>query len=118
MEKKIRIFISGAVTGNPGANRQFLDAETALKANGFSVINPLAIHNRMPEDCTYQEYMDISMELLKMSDAIFLLTGGEESNGSITEFDYMVAVGKPVYFQEAGYPKAETVRKEIRHGTH
>ena len=58
----------------------------------------------MPDDCTYQEYMNISIELLKMCDAIFMLNGYERSKGAKAEYAYMYSIGKPIYLEETGYP--------------
>ena len=103
--KKVRIFISGAVTGTTDYYQRFLDAEMKLKEKGFIVFNPIRVHQEMPDDCTYQEYMNISIELLKMCDAVFMMKDYERSNGAKAEFAYMFSVGKPIYLETFGYPE-------------
>lgn len=86
-----RIYISGAITGKTNYMEQFNEAEEALKKGGYSVINPAKIGSNMPKDTSYEEYMDMSIMLLNMCDAIFMLEGWQQSKGANREYGYALA---------------------------
>ena len=44
----------------------------------------------MPEDTTWDEYMKVSLTLLQMADAIYMLDGWEDSKGARQEYDMAV----------------------------
>ena len=71
MVKKLRIYISGAITGTDDFMERFQKAEDFLKEKGLRVLNPAHANSYMPEDATYEEYMKIGLTLLDMADAIY-----------------------------------------------
>lgn len=88
---KLRIYISGAITGTDDFMERFKKAEDFLKEKGHSVLNPAHANSYMPEDATYEEYMKICFALLDMADAIYMLDGWEESCGANREYGYALA---------------------------
>ena len=66
-----RVYISGAITGTTDYMERFEKAENYLKSKGFSVINPAKVNAQMPEDTTYEEYMQMSFTMLDMCEYIY-----------------------------------------------
>ena len=82
------IYLSGPITGHRFFRIKFALAELRLKAEGYNVINPARINARLPKSTTYTQYMNISIELLKMASVIYMLKGWEKSNGANIEYSY------------------------------
>lgn len=108
LNRKRKIYISGPITGIPDYMTRFQEAEEYLIKEGWSVINPAAVNAMLPEDTTYEEYMIMSLCMLEMCDAIFLLEGWEKSKGARWEFDYADFSGKEFHFQTLTFSKPET----------
>lgn len=92
----MRVYISGAITGNKNYIAQFLNAEHELKALGFEVVNPARLNNIMPKSATYEEYMDMCIDLLRICDNIYMLKGWHKSAGANREYGYALASGKTI----------------------
>ena len=96
----MKIYISGAITGTDDYMDRFADAEEKLKKEGHSVINPAAVNSMMPADTTYEEYMEMSLTMLDMCGAIYMLKGGEKSCGANREYGYALAADKLIVQEE------------------
>lgn len=92
----MKIYISGAITGTTDYMERFQKAEEYLESNhkNVSVINPAAVNAMMPEDTTYEEYMEMSITMLDMCDAIYMLDGWQQSCGANREYGYALAKDK------------------------
>ena len=55
------------------------------------MVNPARILKEMPEETTYEEYMEIAMKLLSMCDSIYMMNGWEQSRGANREYGYALA---------------------------
>lgn len=97
----MRIYISGAITGTDDYIERFKAAEHNLKQelSGVEVVNPAAVNAMLPTDSTYEEYMEMSINLLKMCDAIYMLKGWEASRGANREYGYAVGSRKVVIYE-------------------
>lgn len=97
-----KVYISGPITGTSDYMERFNKAETELQASGFSVINPAKVNATLPEDTSYEEYMKMSMLMLDMCDAIYMLKGWEKSPGSNREYGYAMAMDKIIFREGQG----------------
>ena len=59
-----RLYLSGPITGVDDYFERFQRAFLALEEAGYNVINPAPLYQVMPDDATYEEYMQICMDLL------------------------------------------------------
>jgi len=57
------------------------------------------------EVCSFEAWQECKNELLKRSDAIFMLDKFRDSEGAQEELREAINRGKDVYFQTDGYPK-------------
>ena len=94
----MRYYISGPVTGTEGYMERFRAAEEHLKSLGYSVINPGSVNSMMPEDTTWEEYMEMSMKMLEMCDGIVLLNGWKHSAGANREYGYALGADMEIVF--------------------
>jgi len=90
MNANNRIYISGRITGlkRPEYLANFAKAEEELKMQGFVVLNPAKVNDTLPACMTWEEYMEVSMTLLKMCKRIYLLKNWRESKGAKAEWNY------------------------------
>lgn len=85
--RKPRVYISGKITGTTDFMERFDSAEEKLKSRGYAVLNPAKSNSYMPEDTTWDEYMKVSLTLLQMADAIYMLNGWQDSKGAKLEYE-------------------------------
>ena len=87
--KSRRVFISGAVTGTDDYKERFEKAEKALKANGYYPINPTKCSEHLLEaEFSWDEFIEVTMSLLKKCSGIYMLKDWENSRGAAKEFQY------------------------------
>ena len=91
-----KIYISGPITGTADYMERFARAEAELEAEGYAVINPAKVNAMLPEETSYEQYMNMSMTMLEDADMIYMLEGWETSGGARREFDRARAEGKPI----------------------
>lgn len=99
----IKVYVSGQISGTNDYMERFSAAEKKLTEQGYSVINPAKVNAQMPEDTSYDGYMEMSETMLKQADVIYMLKGWELSNGANTEFAWALKWGKMIMFEEPGY---------------
>lgn len=98
---KEKIYLSGSIAGTGDYIECFQKAEKELTENGFSVVNPASVNSMLPEDTTYEQYMDMAFTMLKMCGHIYMLEGWEKSRGANREYGYAVANDMTIWYQEA-----------------
>ena len=96
----MRVYISGPITGVSDYMEKFEAAEKELKEKGYTVVNPAKINYGMPEDMTYEEYMEIDIRLIDLCDAIYMIRGWEMSLGANREYGYALGKGKTITYQQ------------------
>lgn len=91
--KKLKVFISGPMTGYEDYNREAFNAmEKELKEAGYSVFNPAWL--KVDEEWTHEDLMAIDLVALSMCDAIVQLDGWGRSEGAKIEHAFAKANGK------------------------
>lgn len=92
MERKKRIYISGAITNNPTYREDFARAEKEILNMGYVPINPARVNGEISAECgfTHDDYMDVCMVLLKKADGIYLLKNWVISEGAKDELKYVM----------------------------
>jgi nucleoside 2-deoxyribosyltransferase len=94
-----KVYIAGKITGNPGFEKQFKNAEMALTKQGHAVMNPAALGQGGFE---HKEYMHVSYAMIDVCDVIYLLENWKDSKGACLECGYASAAGKEIIYQEEG----------------
>ena len=86
----MRIYISGPITNVLDYKDKFSRAEQDMKAKypNAEIINPTVLE-KLP--LTYDEYMELDLQLIDMCGAIYMLNGCEMSKGACIEFGYALA---------------------------
>lgn len=87
------IYISGAITGTSDYMERFKAAQDVLESKGYTVINPALVNSNLPEKCTHDDYMTVSMALLSLCDTIYLLDGWNHSAGAKDEVAWVIEHG-------------------------
>ena len=87
----MKVYISGPVTGTEDYAERFQKSGDELYRQGFIPVNPAAVNAMLPEETAYEEYMKVSLVLLDMCDAIYLLEGWQDSRGANREYGYALA---------------------------
>jgi hypothetical protein len=94
----MKVFISGPMTGYKDFNsKAFYDAEAELTSKGWSVFNPAWI--KVDSTWDRNNLLPIDIAAVAQCDAIFMLTGWEQSAGARAEYEFAVSCGKTVIYQ-------------------
>lgn len=99
-DMRAKIYLSGAITGNPDYMAQFDEAEKKLTAKGWRVLNPAKTSATLPAT-SYLVYMQLSLVQMQDASAIYMLQGWERSPGAVFEKHVAESMGYAVIFQEA-----------------
>lgn len=86
-----RIYLSGPITGVDDYYNRFAEAEAMLRAEGYHVINPAPLIQVMPDDATWEEFMQICIELMPLASAMAQMPGWEQSRGCNREYGWAMA---------------------------
>ena len=109
----MKIYLSGPISGLDlnGRRLDFEAAQVALEEMGHTVFNPM--RNGLPSEAPTAEHMRRDIEALLHCDAIMMLRRWNHSAGCKLELDVAVAIGLPVFFEEAQYvEKSKTIKFE------
>ena len=94
----MKIYISGKITGTTDYIQRFERAEKTLSK--YIVINPAKVNAQLPIETTWKEYMQMSMAMLKMCNAIYMIEGWEDSKGVRLEYNYAVENNYKIIFEK------------------
>ena len=95
----MKIYISGAISNTDNYMERFAKAEKELTEKGYSVVNPAKVNAQLPEDTSYEEYMNMCFCMLDMCEAIFMLQGWSKSCGANRELGYALAKGMTIMYE-------------------
>lgn len=87
-----KVYISGPITGTDDYMERFAKAEYDLRRKGYEVINPAAVNQNLPASTTWEQYMEMSVCMLRMCNAIYMLKDWRKSAGA--EIEHCEAKGK------------------------
>lgn len=90
----IKVFISGAISGDPNYRAKFEKVEKELRARGYLVMSPAIL----PEGFKWHEYMTITLAMLECCDAILMLEDWEKSRGAKLEHEMAEGKGIPIFY--------------------
>ena len=115
--RKRKIYISGPISGTDDWKERFERAEKHLRVfysaagEEIEVVNPAAI--AMPESTTWQQYMDITLQMLRGCDEIYLLAGWRSSKGAQIERLYALGSGIQVTHEVGGHHNNLANQEEV-----
>ena len=82
----MKVYISGPISGTDDYMERFAEAQKDLEARGYEVVNPALINSYLPISTIWDQYMDVSLALLSICDAFYMLPGWEKSRGASLEY--------------------------------
>ena len=89
-------YIAGKITDNLDTYQyDFADCEMALKQLDYTVLSPAYLPVGLHK---YEDYMNISKEMLKAADDVFFIEGWKESNGARQEHEWAKKWNKNIYY--------------------
>lgn len=107
---KVKIYISGKISGLPNYAEKFAAAEAELTEQGYDVINPL--NNGVASGEPWHVQMKADIRLLLNCDAIFMLDNWEKSIGAVLEHDLAFYLGLSITYQRP--PKHRDIKEAIQ----
>ena len=98
------IYIAGPISGTTDYMKRFKKAEEELKSRGFIPVNPTVVSEPMvAANCEYEEFMDVTHQLLRICGAIYLLNDWENSKGTLRELEYALDNEYEVYCESSWF---------------
>ena len=91
--KRLRIYISGPMSGKENYLNDFLQATQTIRSAGHIPVNPAALETVYP-DAEREEYLKLDLALLEKCDAVYFLPGWQESRGANREYGYALGLDK------------------------
>ena len=105
-DRKNVVYIAGPISGTSDYTERFKRAECELKCHGFIPVNPTIVSEPMvAARCEYEEFMNVTHQLLRICGSIYLLNGWEKSNGALRELEYALDNDYEVYCEASWYFK-------------
>ena len=100
MSKPQLIYIAGPITGLPTQQmmHDFEAAAAEWRVKGYAVINP-SLNYGGSSRVTQAQYMRLSLAQLQCVDAVYMLTGWEQSEGARCEEVVARALGLEISYQ-------------------
>ena len=102
-----KMYIAGPYSGDVGMNmyKAWL-AGRVIVQKGYIPVIPHTMTGEMHDLLTPDDWYQITLELLKLCDAIYMLRGWECTQGAVEEHDYAANTMRiPIYFQGGKEPE-------------
>lgn len=98
----MRIYISGAMTGCADFRERFREAERYLRERyrDAEIINPAIPLGALPDSMEWNQYMDVSLSILRGCDTVYMLNGWGRSKGARIERLYAMGSGMTLIYEE------------------
>lgn len=93
----MRVYISGAITGDSNYKAKFEKAKQDLKKSGYIPVNPAEFD--LPEGATWEDYMKQDLALLLKCDGIYMLKDWKQSRGAMIEHDLAQTLKMQVQYE-------------------
>lgn len=90
MNKKLKIYIAGKITGDENYKAKFEEKQKELEKQGFIVLNPAIL----PQGMRIQDYMRICFAMIDVADEAYFLSDWRDSKGANLEFKYCIYTHK------------------------
>lgn len=90
MSKKI-VYIAGPISSDHDYKAKFDAVAKEIEEMGYAPYNP----TWQPLGLEYKQYIDMSLDMLRRSDAAVFLEGHVNSDGALLEDDYCLTVNIP-----------------------
>ena len=97
---KVKIYIAGKITGDPGYKAKFDAVAAEYKKKGYIVLNP----SWMPQGMRPADYMRICFAMIDTADVVAFMPGYETSPGAQLELQYCLYTEKSVKLPECRHP--------------
>lgn len=81
---KIKVYLSGKITGDPDYRKKFAIATEKLQKAGYTVLNPAIL----PEGFEYEDYMAMCFPMVDSCQMIALLEDYKDSPGTLREIEH------------------------------
>lgn len=96
---KTKAYISLPITGTEDYRERAFLIDKKLREWGYSVVNPVIVYDSLPADeTTHEQYMNICLPLIDMSDIVFFADGWEKSKGCTLEMCRAMQKKKMIVF--------------------
>lgn len=106
---RLKVYVAGPYTGKTKEERDANIDRARLAAakvweSGNYAFCPHLNTARFDDTCkaSYQDYIDGDLAFLETKDAVYVLTGWENSSGTMTEIGKANELNIPVYYQDKG----------------
>lgn len=91
------IYIAGPMTGMPNYNREaFFKKAMELRRQGYVVLTPSVL----PAGLSQHHYMDICLAMVRSSEAIYMLSGWDSSDGAVAEHALASKLALTIIYEE------------------
>lgn len=95
------LYLSGPITGIENYRDRFQRAKTDLIAKGHVPLNPAELPDGLLK---YEDYIQIGIQELDVSEGIVMLPGWKKSNGAKMELLYALCHRKTIFFGTKNVP--------------
>ena len=93
------VYLAGKISGQPRYRSKFRRAAAGLRRRGYKVMSPAVL----PAGWKWVEYMQITLMMLHVCDAVAMLPGWQDSRGARIEHEQAQIERKPIlYIDEDG----------------